>query len=330
MAYRSAVQASTGYTPYFLLYGREMRLPLDVIYRPPERDQSRTDYAIEVCKTLDQAYEVARDHLQLVHKRQKDYYDRRTRGKRFKQGESVWLHTPVLEKGVAAKFHEPWTRPFKVKKQLSDVIYEIQDMANKTSKVVNFDRLKRATVKPRVHKLSESELEPSSSSTEEDDLSDYTPIYRQPAKPVNAKIDAAKPQAPPEKRNARAMTPRKAKPEQIAPQAPATPKVEAVPVAKQATPTVEASQVAKQATPAKQVRPEPGPTLALAPPVAPKVDKAKRVKPKPAAPPLAPEHPTRTSEGSNKGVPPPRLRFQSSILIIELLPILFELHRDKT
>ena len=42
MAYRSAVQASTGYTPYFLLYGREMRLPLDVIYRPPERDQSRT------------------------------------------------------------------------------------------------------------------------------------------------------------------------------------------------------------------------------------------------------------------------------------------------
>ena len=35
MAYRSAVQASTGYTPYFLLYGREMRLPLDVIYRPP-------------------------------------------------------------------------------------------------------------------------------------------------------------------------------------------------------------------------------------------------------------------------------------------------------
>ena len=40
MAYRSAVQASTGYTPYFLLYGREMRLPLDVIYRLPERDQS--------------------------------------------------------------------------------------------------------------------------------------------------------------------------------------------------------------------------------------------------------------------------------------------------
>ena len=81
--------------------------------------------------------------------------------------------------------------------------------------------------------------------------------------------------------------------------------------------------MAKQATPAKQEGPEPGPTLALAPPVAPKVDKATRVKLKPAATPLALEHPTRTVERSNKGVSPPRLRFRSAILIIALLPILF-------
>ena len=171
IAYRSAVQASTGYIPYFLLYGRAMRLPLDVIYRSLERDQSRTDYAIEVRKTIDRAYEVERDLMQLAHKLQKDYYDCRTRGKRFKQGESVWLHTPILEKGVSPKFHELWTGPFKVKKQRSDVTYEIQNITNKTSKVVHFDRLKRATVNPRVHKLSESELEPSSSSAEEEDLS---------------------------------------------------------------------------------------------------------------------------------------------------------------
>ena len=111
-----------------------MRLTLDVIYRPPERDQSRTEYAIEVRKTLDQAYDVARDHLLLAHKSQKDYYDRRTRGKRFKQEESVWLHTPELEKGVATKFHKPWTKLFNVKKQISDVTYEIQDMVTRRAK----------------------------------------------------------------------------------------------------------------------------------------------------------------------------------------------------
>ena len=119
------------------------------------------------------------------------------------------------------------------------------------------------------------------------------------------------------------MTPRKAKPAKDATEAPATPKVETAPVEKQTTPKVEAAPVVKQATPAKQEGPEPGPTLALAQPVAPKVDKVKRVKPKPAAPPLAAEHPTRTSELSNKTVPPPRLGFQSAILIIAHLPILF-------
>ena len=57
--------------------------------------------------------------------------------------------------------------------ELSNVTYEIQDMANNTSKVVHFDRLKRATVKPRLYKLSESELEPFSSIAEKEDLSDY-------------------------------------------------------------------------------------------------------------------------------------------------------------
>ena len=66
-----------------------MRRSLDVIYRSPERDQSQTENAIEVCNTLDQAYDVARDHLQLAHKRQKEYYDRRTCGKQYKQGDSV-------------------------------------------------------------------------------------------------------------------------------------------------------------------------------------------------------------------------------------------------
>ena len=309
MAYRSAVQTSTNYTPYFLLYGREMRLPLDVMYRPPERDQSRTEYAIEVRKTLDQAYEVTREHLKLAHKRQKDYYDRRTRGQRFKHGDSVWLHTPVLEKGVAPKFHEPWTGPFKVKKQLSDVTYEIEDMANKTSKVVHFDRLKRATVKPRIHKLSESELETSSSSAEEDDLSDYAPVKRPPTvKPVKPQVDATIPQLPPVAQH---------------PRIPKTQNPESGKEAPKAAPkTPEALKKTSQATLEKPETAQTGNDQAMAPAAA-KAPKEKKGKSKAAAPPLAAEHPTRHSERSNKGVPPPRLGYTSAILIIALLPLLF-------
>ena len=72
---------------------------------------------------------------------------------------SVGLHTLIIKNGVAYKFYETLTDLFKVKKQLSNVTYEIDDMANKKSKVVHFDCLILATVKHRVHKLSESELE---------------------------------------------------------------------------------------------------------------------------------------------------------------------------
>ena len=95
------MQALTGYTSFFLLYERKMRLFLDKINCLFKRNQLRTDYDIKVRKTLGQAYKAACNYLQLAHKRQNNYYDRHPRGKRFKQRQSVWLHTPVLEKGVA-------------------------------------------------------------------------------------------------------------------------------------------------------------------------------------------------------------------------------------
>ena len=96
MAFCSAVQSSMGFTPYFLLYGKEMRLPLDIIYCSLSQDLSRTQYAQEVRRVLERAFDTARSKLQLAHERQKDYYDRLTRGERFKPGDSVWLWSPAV------------------------------------------------------------------------------------------------------------------------------------------------------------------------------------------------------------------------------------------
>ena len=43
----------------------------------------RGQYAQEIRRVLERAYDTARSKLQLFHNRQKDYYDRRTQGKRF-------------------------------------------------------------------------------------------------------------------------------------------------------------------------------------------------------------------------------------------------------
>ena len=38
-AFRSSVHESTGFTPYFLVSGHEMSLPLDLMYQPPEHSE---------------------------------------------------------------------------------------------------------------------------------------------------------------------------------------------------------------------------------------------------------------------------------------------------
>ena len=148
IAYRSAVQFLTGFTSHFMLFGREIRLPLNVMYLPPEGTYTRYDYPSEVRKALTDAYERARELLHLAHKRQKDYYDRRTCGSRFFHNSFVWLWSPVVEKGVAPKFHEPWTGPYKVITRLSDITYDIHDEAKNKTKIVDFGRLKKATLSP--------------------------------------------------------------------------------------------------------------------------------------------------------------------------------------
>ena len=95
LAYRSAVQSSTGFTLYYLLYGKEMRLPLDMIYRPPSQDFSRTQYAQEIrlfWNVLTTLQGANFNFLMNV----KKTYDRRTRGEHFKPGDSVWLWSPAV------------------------------------------------------------------------------------------------------------------------------------------------------------------------------------------------------------------------------------------
>lgn len=44
MAYRSAVQSSTGRTPYFMLFGREIKMPVVIMFQPSKAEHMQSDY----------------------------------------------------------------------------------------------------------------------------------------------------------------------------------------------------------------------------------------------------------------------------------------------
>ena len=107
--------------------------------------------------------------------RQKYYYDRLTHGSRYQSGDSVWLWNPAPQKGVAPKFHEPWTGPFNVVKRLSVVTYKIFDARRQTKKIVHFDRLKQSIVAPRADSPINSAEEISTSDSDAQESDDYVP-----------------------------------------------------------------------------------------------------------------------------------------------------------
>jgi hypothetical protein len=143
MAYRSAIQETTGFSPNLMMLGREVELPVDLMTGPPEVPRkSNVEYVNDMLDNLGEVHNVARNHIKLKNAAQKRNYDLRAKGKRYNRGDFVWMHNPARKVGISPKLVRSWEGPFLVIKRLSDVTYRVQKGPRAKYKVVHFDRLK--------------------------------------------------------------------------------------------------------------------------------------------------------------------------------------------
>lgn len=143
LAYNSSVHASTGYSPFYLMYGRQVNLPVDLMYgSTPHEACTLGDYAYTLRNNLTEAYVLARKKGITEHNRQKALYDVKVHGAPYQVGDWVWLHSPAVPRGQCRKLHHPWTGPFKVVECIGECDYKIKSKNGKMIRVVHFDRLK--------------------------------------------------------------------------------------------------------------------------------------------------------------------------------------------
>ena len=144
-AYNTSPSEVTGESPFYLLYGRDARLPIDASLLPPTTlTGSYADYREQVVRNVTEAQAIARDNIQRAQQNMKLRHDENVTFTEFQAGEKVWIYTPKPRKGLSKKLRFHWHGPFRILKRLSENHYLVKTLDNKkVPNTVHVSRMKR-------------------------------------------------------------------------------------------------------------------------------------------------------------------------------------------
>jgi hypothetical protein len=123
-AYNTSVQASTKEIPYFLTFGRDPILPMDVALNLPSTSLS----ADLLANRLKTAFENAQVRLSEAQQEQKEHFDKGRKHISHKVGDLVLYEVPTRKKGQPDKFQPKCKGPYKIVSKISGYSYLIEDL----------------------------------------------------------------------------------------------------------------------------------------------------------------------------------------------------------
>ena len=143
-AYRVSPNATTGESPFYLLYGREPRLPMDVSLLPPTNlSPSVAEHRARIVTTLEEAQQLIQSNTQRAQLKMKARYDQSARPVPYTVGQRVWVYTPKHRKGLSKKLLHNFHGPYRIVEKLSPVHFKLRTLENKpVNTPVHANRLK--------------------------------------------------------------------------------------------------------------------------------------------------------------------------------------------
>jgi transposase InsO family protein len=110
MAYHGCPHSSTGYTPYYLLHGREMILPTNQNLRAKLDVRAKATGIAPRLENLSRslwlAYKTVRENLNISYQKNKKYYDRKAKDRAFKTDDIFYLYDPAKKSHMPKKLKQ--------------------------------------------------------------------------------------------------------------------------------------------------------------------------------------------------------------------------------
>ena len=171
MAYRSTpATQSTQYSPFFMLYGREMRLPIDTVLQPKDHlPQNCKVHLSRILQNLEVCRKLAGQNIKAAQDKYKHQYDKRTKVPDYHPAQRVWLYCTKVPVGKAPKLHRKWVGPYYITMLGPNHTYRLRNCKTNAEvrSLVNAMRLKpyydpedRPTNPPEPLLDSQEELDP--------------------------------------------------------------------------------------------------------------------------------------------------------------------------
>lgn len=146
-AYNTSRQATTGYSPYYLLYAREPLSTIDTLL-PYIEDSSLDNYAQDVLYRAEEVRQLSRIRTLASQQQQIIRHAEHHPPVSYNIGAEVLVWTPSRQPGKCEKLQKQFRGPFRISRQLSPTNYEVtavlppRDNRTKSTDIVHIARLK--------------------------------------------------------------------------------------------------------------------------------------------------------------------------------------------
>jgi hypothetical protein len=138
-AYRTNKQNTTKFTPFYLIYGRDVILPIDDLTTSQDEDnqhQNLMKRTYEIIDTLEDVRREALNNIEQSQSKQKERFDSKLKKKKsFNIGDKVLLKDSAKEKQWSGKLDPKWKGPYYIHKIIGQGAYQLRTIDGQILKV---------------------------------------------------------------------------------------------------------------------------------------------------------------------------------------------------